>query len=97
MNLFSANGAAVRLRRFLPQALWILLAVGLLLQALSPRYQIVNRAFVFPQSYLAGEKTIDPAELIAWARTIQILSAVATAGAAIGLAFYYRRAFVRRP
>lgn len=75
--------------------LWMVFGAGLLVQASAPRLRIKNNTFVIPPSLVTEGKDIHPAELIARARRMQLLSGVLTLGGAVGLAFYYRRVLVR--
>ena len=72
--------------------LWILLGAGLLTQGFAPHLQIGHNAFVMPQ--LSRTSTINPAALVARERSMQILSALLSGSATLGLAFYYRRSFL---
>jgi hypothetical protein len=75
--------------------LWAIFGMGLVIEAFAPRLQIVNRAFVIPPSMASAGQNIRPAEIVARERIMQSLSALLTAGGALGLAFFYRRALVR--
>src|SRR5262249_57204009 len=97
-------GLALRnLRRGCPQSgprrggwlaafLWACFGVGLLLQGSAPHLQIERNAWVIPGE-LAARGEIDPRSLIDRERHTQLLAAVLTAGAALGLLFCYRDAF----
>lgn len=83
-------------RRYLWLALlWAIFVAGLLVQAFAPRLKIKDNAFVMPPSLMSEGKDIRPAEIIARARGMQLLSAFLTLGGALGLAFHYRHVLVR--
>lgn len=73
--------------------LWAVFGAGLLVEALAPRLEIANHAFVLPPS--PRREPINPAAIIARERVMQLLSAVLTVGGAIGLGVCYRRDLVR--
>jgi hypothetical protein len=79
-----------RRRRTLALLCWLLFAVGLLVQLLSPRLRISNRAFVIPPHMAAGKNPIRLEEIVGGQRRMQVLSALLTLSGAIGLAFVYR-------
>jgi hypothetical protein len=66
-----------------------------LVQALAPRLEVANSAFVIPPSLISEGKEVHPGQIIAHERRLQVLSAILTLGGALGLAFYYRRVFFR--
>jgi hypothetical protein len=80
---------------WLPALLWAIFSAGLLVQAFAPRLKIKNNAFVMPPSLMSEGKDIRPAEIVARARRMQLLSGILTVGGALGLAFRYRRVLVR--
>ncbi len=82
-------------RRLAPAFLWLLFGAGLLVQALSPGLKIADNAFVIPPSLVAEGGEVHPAEIIERERRFKLLSAILTGSGALGLAFYYRRVFVR--
>jgi NhaP-type Na+/H+ or K+/H+ antiporter len=82
-------------RAFLPVLLWVVFGSGLLVQAFAPRLEIENNAFVIPPSLFSESKEVHPAQIVGRERRLQALSAFLTLGGAVGLAFYYRRVFVR--
>jgi hypothetical protein len=82
-------------RRLVPVLLWAIFASGLLVQAFAPRLEVLNDAFVIPPALVAEGKEVDPAQIIARERRLQVLSAVLTLGGALGLAYYYRRVLFR--
>jgi len=79
-----------RRRRLLAFLCWLLFAAGLLVQLVSPRLKISNRAFVIPPQMAAGKNAIRLDEIIGGQRRMQVLSALLTLSGAIGLAFVYR-------
>jgi hypothetical protein len=84
-------------RRWLAGLFWVMFGAGVLVQVFAPRLKIEHNAFVIPPSLLSAGKQINPAEIVARERQMQMLSAGLTAGGAIGLGFYYRRAFFKGP
>ena len=83
-------------RVFLPLLLWLVLAAGLLAEMMSPHLKIENNAFVIPPSLVNGSKPIDPAEIIAHAKQMQLLSLILTLGGAVSLGLYYRPFLIGR-
>jgi hypothetical protein len=79
-----------------PGALWAIFAAGLLVQALAPRLEVENAAFVIPPSVTSGQEEVQIAELVETERRLQALSAVLTVSGALGLAFFYYRNSFRR-
>jgi len=73
---------------------WSALAAGLLVQALSPRLTIENHAFVIPLP--AQGAAIRPDEIVARERGMQVTSAILAASGALGLAYRYGGALLRR-
>jgi hypothetical protein len=73
---------------------WLAFAAGLLVQGLAPRLTIENRAFVI--SLPADGAGIRPAEIIASERRMQLISAILTLSGALGLAYGYGGALIRR-
>jgi hypothetical protein len=71
--------------------LWAIFGAGLLVQAFAPHLTIKNKAFVLPPSLISEGKGIRPAEIVARARRMQLLSGVLTLGGAVGLALCYRK------
>jgi len=69
---------------------WLLFAAGLLVQLVSPRLKVANRAFVIPPQMAAGKNPIRLEEIVGGQRRLQVLSALLTLSGAIGLAFVYR-------
>ena len=86
---------ARRQPRLVAVLLWAIFGAGLLVQAFAPRLKITNNAFVMPPSLTTQGKEINPAEIVAKERRMQLLSALLTAGGALGLAYYYRRVLLR--
>jgi hypothetical protein len=82
--------------RWLTLLSWLAFAAGLLIQVVSPRLEISNRAFVIPEALTAEGNSIRPDEMVARERLRQLVSAVLTATGALGLAYCYRDAFRRR-
>jgi hypothetical protein len=82
-------------RRWLALLCWLLFAAGLLVQLISPRLKVSNRAFVIPPQMAAGKTTIRLEEIVGGQRRTQVLSALLTLGGAVGLAFLYRETLVR--
>jgi len=73
---------------------WFAFAAGLLVQALSPRLTIENRAFLIPLPAEGG--AIRPDEIVARERGMQVICAILTASGALGLAYRYGGALIRR-
>jgi hypothetical protein len=86
---------ANRRRRTLAILCWLLFAAGLLVQLVSPRLKISNRAFVIPPQMAAGKNAIRLDEIIGGQRRMQVLSALLTLSGALGLAFVYRDILIR--
>jgi hypothetical protein len=86
-NLRSADGRTRRL--WLPSLLWLVFAAGLLTEVLSPHLKIENDAFVMPPSLVDGSKPINPAEIVARAKRMQLLSMLLTVEGAVSLGLYY--------
>ena len=82
-------------RRWLALLCWLLFAAGLLVQLVSPRLKVSNRAFVIPPQMAAGKTPIRLEEIVGGQRRTQVLSALLTLGGAVGLAFLYRETLVR--
>ena len=85
-----------RRRRLVPVLLWIVFASGLLVQVFAPRLEVKDNAFVMPPSLVSEGNEVNPAQIVARERRLQLLSAVLTLGGALGLFFYYRRVLFRR-
>jgi hypothetical protein len=79
-----------RSRRLLALLCWLLFAAGLLVQLISPRLKISNRAFVIPPQMAAGKNPIRLVEIIGRQREVQVISALLVLSGAIGLAVLYR-------
>jgi hypothetical protein len=79
-----------RRRRLLAFLCWLLFAAGLLVQLVSPRLKISNRAFVIPPQMSAGKNAIRLDEIIGGQRRMQVLSALLTVSGAVGLTFLFR-------
>jgi hypothetical protein len=84
-----------RSRRLLALLCWLLFAAGLLVQLISPRLKISNRAFVIPPQMAAGKNPIRLEEIVGGQRRMQVLSALLTLSGAVGLAFVYRNFLIR--
>ena len=84
----------IRRRNWLPALLWTCFAAGLLVQACAPNLKIENRKFVLSTPTRAGQ-VFDPQPLIERERQMQLLAALLTGAAALGLAFCYRERFLR--
>jgi hypothetical protein len=69
---------------------------GLVVQLCAPRLKVEHNAFVMPPALVSGKKQINPAELVARERAMQLISVTLTLGGAIGLGFYYRDGLFRR-
>ena len=78
---------------WLTALLWSAFAAGLLIQALTPRLEISNGAFVIPAALSTEEQNIHPDLMVAAERRKQLISAVLTVGGALALGYRYRRAF----
>lgn len=76
--------------------LWTIFCAGLVVQVIAPRLKVKNHAFVMPQVMISGKQQIDPADLVARERLMQLLSLMLTLGGAIGLGFHYRETLFRR-
>jgi hypothetical protein len=76
---------------------WLVFAAGLLVQLLSPRLKISNRAFVIPPKMAAGTNPIRLEEIVGGQRRTQVLSALLTLSGALALAFLYRDVLMRGP
>ena len=79
-----------RRRRSLAFICWLVFAVGLLVQLLSPHLKVSNGAFVIPPKMAAGRNAIRLDEIVARQRRMQLLSVLLTVSGALGLAFLYR-------
>ena len=79
-----------RRRRSLAFICWLVFAVGLLVQLLSPHLKVSNGAFVIPPKMAAGRNAIRLDEIVARQRRMQLLSILLTVSGALGLAFLYR-------
>jgi len=90
-------GNRLHRRRWLALLCWLVFAAGLLVQLLSPRLKISNRAFVIPPKMAAGTNPIRLEEIVGGQRRMQVLSALLTLSGALGLAFVYRDVLMRRP
>jgi hypothetical protein len=75
-------------RRWFAAIFWIVFGVGLLLQYFTPPIKTARDAFVI--SPISDEHATHPAEIVARARKVQLLSAIFTVTGALGLGFYYR-------
>jgi hypothetical protein len=91
-SLVSVRGN--RRRRTLALVCWFLFAAGLLVQLVSPRLKISNRAFVIPPQMAAGNP-IRLEQIVSAQRRMQLLSALLTLSGAVGLAFLYRETLAR--
>jgi len=78
----------------LPMLSWLVFAAGLVVQLQAPRLAIENRAFVIPLP--ADGAGIRPDEIVASERWMQAISAVLTASGALGLAYCYGGALIKR-
>jgi hypothetical protein len=74
---------------------WLLFAAGLLVQLVSPRLKIANRAFVIPPQMAAEKNPIRLEEIVGGQRRTQVLSALLTLSGAVGLALLYRETLLR--
>ena len=86
----------VRRKLWLPVLLWAIFGGGLLVQVFAPHLKIENNAFVIPPSMVSQGKTINPAELVAHEKRMQLISGLLTLGGAVGLWFYYRDTLMGR-
>ena len=77
--------------RLLTICLWAIFAAGLMVEALAPRLQIENRAFVMPSNANIQGQTLRPDQLVDRERRMQAAAALLTVGGALALGFYYRR------
>jgi hypothetical protein len=85
-----------RRRRSLALICWLVFAVGLLVQLLSPHLKVSNGAFVIPPKMAAGRNAIRLDEIVARQRRTQLLSVLLTVSGALGLAFVYRDILIGR-
>jgi hypothetical protein len=60
-----------RRRRLLALLCWLVFAAGLLVQLISPRLKISNRAFVIPPQMAAGKNPIRLEEIVGGQRRMQ--------------------------
>lgn len=90
-------GNRLHRRRWLALLCWLVFAAGLLVQLLSPRLKISNRAFVIPPKMAAGTNPIRLEEIVGGQRRTQVLSALLTLSGALALAFLYRDVLMRGP
>ena len=81
-------------KRWHASIFWTIFTVGLLLQCFAPRLKIDHDAFVI--SSVSDGRATHPAEIVARARKMQLLSAIFTVTGALGLGFYYRAILVGR-
>lgn len=70
--------------------LWICLGAGMILQAYAPHLDIENNKFVVPEKDPEGRTITDPIGVVGRERQINILSALLTSAAVIGLSIIYR-------
>jgi hypothetical protein len=75
-------------KRWRAGVFWIVFSVGLLFQYFAPRVETARDAFVI--SPVSDGRETRPAEIVARARTMQLLSAIFTVTGALGLGIYYR-------
>lgn len=64
---------------------WALFLAGLLIQLAAPRLKIEHNQFVLPGSMMSANRPVSPSQIVARERWMQLLSAVLTAGGALGL------------
>jgi hypothetical protein len=83
----------VKSQSWIPGLLWAVLAAGLLVQGFAPHLQIKNDSFVMSLNAVSGKNVLDPEGLVDRERLMQMVSAVLTSIAAIGLGVYYGRSF----
>jgi hypothetical protein len=79
-------------RRWPSVFFWALFVAGLLLQALGPHLKIKDNRFILPPSLVSAGTEVRPDAIVARERKRQFLSAVLTAGGAVGLALRHRKA-----
>jgi len=77
----------------LTSLLWACLGIGFLFQGFAPHFEIKNNKFIIPS--LRSVKPIDHAALVQRERRMQLLSALFTGGAALGLALRYRSVLIK--
>jgi hypothetical protein len=85
-----------RRRVWLAVLFWMLFGAGLLLQALGPRLEIADNAFVIPAAVISEGNDVQVAEIVRRQRQMAWLSGVLTVSGALGLAFYYYRGVFAR-
>lgn len=73
--------------------LWVCFGVGLIIQGCAPNLRIERERFLISAS--SAKAPIDPIALVKRERQMQMLSALLTGGAAVGLALRYRALFLR--
>jgi hypothetical protein len=83
-------------RKRLAVLFWLLFGGGLLVRLLAPNLERTKEAFVVPMALSQGQKTLNPAQIVAKERRMQLISAVLTASGALGLGFLYREGLLRR-
>jgi hypothetical protein len=76
-------------RHGIPSLLWFFLGAGLLIQGFAPHLAVKEKQFVVPTSAVIDTGRT-PKELIDRERYMQVLSAIFTCGATLGLAYCYR-------
>lgn len=81
--------------RLVAVLMWTVFGAGLLTQGFSPGLRIEHNKFVAPLTISQGQE-IHPDEIVARERMVQTLSATLTLAGALGLAFCYGPAFLRR-
>jgi hypothetical protein len=87
----NARDLRPRPRRTSAAILWTVFALGLIFQAFSPHLKIVNNAFVMPEAEVKSGVGLLPAAIVNRERKLQALSGSLVLGAALGLAYCYRR------
>ena len=81
-------------RKLVPMFLWVMFALGLLIQVFAPRLKVENHAFVVGPAVTSQGGEINPDAMVVREREVQWASGLLTLGGAISLAFWYRRRLV---
>ncbi len=79
---------------WLPALLWGCLSAGLLVQGYAPHLEIRGKFLVVPAP-LGASSTFDARPIVERERGMELLSALLTGGAAVGLAWWHRSALTK--
>jgi hypothetical protein len=83
-----------RQRNWTAGSLWACFAAGLLMQGFAMHLKVEKNLYVIPGDYLLKSK-LTPKAIVERECRMQLLSALLTGGASLGLAYLYRDAFRR--